>query len=223
MHDTAWADGSMHEQPPAATAGLFKAGPKESGQVTAVGVLDAPRSCCASQTGAQAAMHALARFTVVCGPCAAQRPEYLAGPSLSCTGWSWCMKQAAGRSHRALGLRLAEIYSVRQSKLCGTGHKQVVGLQVADMLHKTVEQLAWAEAEAGRRAPLLAAIAQLDTARQEVAWLTAYEGNADRYKVPQSLSMLNAHIQVSRLPITNRPAPLLAAIAQLGTARQEVA
>ena len=51
------------------------------------------------------------------------------------------------------------------------------------MLHKTVEQLAWAEAEATRRAPLLAAIAQLETARQEVAWLFAYEANADRYKV----------------------------------------
>ena len=51
------------------------------------------------------------------------------------------------------------------------------------MLHKTVELLAWAEAEASRRAPLLAAIYQLEAVRAETAWLTAYEADADRYKV----------------------------------------
>ena len=51
------------------------------------------------------------------------------------------------------------------------------------MLHKTMEQLAWAGEEAKRREPLLAAIAQLESSRHEVTWLSSYEGDADRYKV----------------------------------------
>ena len=38
----------------------------------------------------------------------------------------------------------------------------MVCTQVADMLHKAVELLAWAEAEAVHRAPLLAANGQLE-------------------------------------------------------------
>ena len=58
------------------------------------------------------------------------------------------------------------------------------GVQVADTLHRMVEQLAWAEAEAARRQPVLDAIAQLDQARTECTWLAAYEADPDRYKVP---------------------------------------
>ena len=56
--------------------------------------------------------------------------------------------------------------------------------QVADTLHRMVEQLAWAEAEAARRQPVLEAIAQLDQARTECVWLATYEADNDRYKVP---------------------------------------
>ena len=55
---------------------------------------------------------------------------------------------------------------------------------MADTLHKMVEQLAWAEAEAARRQPVLDASAQLDQARTECTWLAAYEADPDRYKVP---------------------------------------
>ena len=51
------------------------------------------------------------------------------------------------------------------------------------MLHKMVEQLAWAEAEAARRQPVLDSIAQLDQAREECTWLATYENDPDRYKV----------------------------------------
>ena len=58
--------------------------------------------------------------------------------------------------------------------------------QVADTLHRMVEQLAWAEAEAARRQPVLEAIAQLDQARTECVWLATYEADSDRYKVSPS-------------------------------------
>ena len=90
----------------------------------------------------------------------------------------------AGQAHVTLGSSAGTFELRTSAGSPGAGHLSGrAARQVADMLHKTVEQLAWAEAEAGRRAPLLAASAQLEAARVEVAWLTAYEADADRYRV----------------------------------------
>jgi hypothetical protein len=44
-------------------------------------------------------------------------------------------------------------------------------------------QASAAAAEAAKRQELLAAVAELDGARAEAAWLAAYEQDEDRYKV----------------------------------------
>lgn len=54
--------------------------------------------------------------------------------------------------------------------------------QVADCLAKVARQVTAAAAEAAKREGMLAAVAELGAAREEAAWLKAYEQDDDRYK-----------------------------------------
>lgn len=54
--------------------------------------------------------------------------------------------------------------------------------QVADCLAKVARQVTAAGAEAAKREGMLAAVAELGAAREEAAWLKAYEQDEDRYK-----------------------------------------
>ena len=54
--------------------------------------------------------------------------------------------------------------------------------QVADCLAKVARQVTTAAADAVKREGLLAGVAELGAAREEAAWLTAYEQDDDRYK-----------------------------------------
>ncbi len=63
------------------------------------------------------------------------------------------------------------------ASLCGAAG------QVADCLAKVARQASAAAADAAKRQELLAAVAELDGARAEAAWLAAYEQDEDRYKV----------------------------------------
>ena len=56
-------------------------------------------------------------------------------------------------------------------------------MQVAEVLHKTMEQLAAVQALAEQRAPLLAAIAALDACLAEVAWMRAWKQDSQRFSV----------------------------------------
>lgn len=53
---------------------------------------------------------------------------------------------------------------------------------MADCLAKVARQVTAAVAEAARREGMLAAVAELGGAREEAAWLKAYEQDDDRYK-----------------------------------------
>lgn len=54
--------------------------------------------------------------------------------------------------------------------------------QVAQQLARVVSQITDAQAEAARRSTLLAAVAELEGARAECAWLEAYNRDDGRYK-----------------------------------------
>ena len=53
---------------------------------------------------------------------------------------------------------------------------------MADCLAKVARQVTAAVAEAAKREGMLAAVAELGAAREEVAWLKAYEQDDDRYR-----------------------------------------
>lgn len=55
--------------------------------------------------------------------------------------------------------------------------------QVAEVLHKTMEQLAAMQELAGKRQPVLAAVDALDATLAEVAWMRTWKCDANRFSV----------------------------------------
>lgn len=79
--------------------------------------------------------------------------------------------------------------------------------QVADCLAKVARQVTAAAADAVKREGLLAGVAELGAAREEAAWLTAYEQDDDRYKAsPKRLHQL-AYEAMYKADRSVRPGP----------------
>ena len=76
--------------------------------------------------------------------------------------------------------------------------------QVAEQLAKVAQQVVDAEAEAARREGLLRAVEELQGARAECAWLTAYDADDARYKARHHLTgccRWGCQLPVPQLPV----------------------
>lgn len=68
----------------------------------------------------------------------------------------------------------------------------VLVVQVAEVMARLDQQHAEVEASREHRGIMLEAARKLDAACEDVAWLTAFEQDEDRYKVQQALPMPTA-------------------------------
>jgi hypothetical protein len=59
---------------------------------------------------------------------------------------------------------------------------------VSDVLAMVLRQLADANEKADRRSAVLARVAELESQKEELDWLAAYEADEDRYKVRSQIA-----------------------------------
>ena len=67
------------------------------------------------------------------------------------------------------------------------------GVQVAEVLHRAMEQLAGVQALVGQRQPVLEAIDALDATQQEIQWMRSWKLEKSRFSVsPHNTAWLSA-------------------------------
>ena len=69
-----------------------------------------------------------------------------------------------------------------------------------DVLEQLRRQTAEAEAEAARRAPVLALIKDMEAHAAEAQWLAEYEADEQRYKVCSSCKVMGFVVIAGRFP-----------------------